>query len=82
MRSPFRLTPWLILLQALVVLREHWVQLEQAERDDVLAMFRRTNGMMHRLTPEERARLFEIAKRLRPLALARKTAFGSRKMLP
>ncbi len=82
MRSPLKLTPWLIALQALVVLREHWVQLDQADRDDVVAIVRRTNGLLHKATAAERSRLVEVAKNLRPFAVARKTAFGSRKLLP
>ncbi len=78
MRGPLKLSPWLMALQGMMVLREQWEELELHEKQAVTGMLSRTRGRLDRLTLDERDQLIAIIKRLRPLTIGRKVVMGSR----
>jgi hypothetical protein len=82
MRGPLKLSPWLVALQGVVVLREHWEELAEHEQQAVAAMFKRTRGRLDRLEAHEREQLIAIVKRLKPLTIGRKVVMGSRRARP
>jgi hypothetical protein len=79
MRRFFRISPWLMLLQGGVVLREHWSEISREDQDLLWQMMKRSKGRRNHLSDHDRAEIVRIAKQLRPITLARKVALGSRK---
>mgnify|MGYP001301425790 CR=1 FL=1 len=79
MRTPFRMAPWLMAAQAAMIVREHWLDLTELERQTVKDVLTRTKGRPHLIAPHEREELLRIAGRLRPLTVARRVALGGRK---
>lgn len=78
MRGPLKLSPWLMALQGMMVLREQWDELAVDEKRAVTTMLSRTRGRLDRLTLAEREQLIQIVKRLKPLTIGRKVVLGSR----
>jgi hypothetical protein len=74
----FKLSPWLVALQVLTILREHWSELTELEQQTVKGLLAKSKGRPDRLAAHERDELIRIAKRLRPLTVGRKVALGSR----
>jgi len=78
MRGPLKLSPWLMALQGLMVLREQWDELAEEEKRTVTAILSRTRGRLDKLEAAERDELKRIVKRLKPLTIGRKVVLGSR----
>ena len=78
MRGPLKLSPWLMALQGLMVLREQWEELAEDEKRTVTASLSRTRGRLDKLEAAERQQLVAIVKRLKPLTIGRKVVMGSR----
>ncbi|HEX7297376.1 MAG TPA: hypothetical protein VF257_00130 [Solirubrobacteraceae bacterium] len=65
-----RLAPWLLLFEVLRAGRDHWHQLDPADRERVAALMRRTRGNPRNVTAADRAELRQLAKRMRVGKLA------------
>ncbi|MEI2703508.1 MAG: hypothetical protein V9E83_14055 [Baekduia sp.] len=76
----FKLSPWLVALQVLTILREHWHELTELEQKTVRELLSKSRGNPARLAAHERDELVRIARRMRPLTVGRKVALGSRKL--
>jgi hypothetical protein len=67
-----KLSPWLLLLQAAVVLRSHWALLDDVDRRELSRIVRKSHGDPRRLTKTERGELLRIVRRLDLLTAGRK----------
>jgi hypothetical protein len=66
-----RALPWTIVLEAGVVLRNHWQKLTPKERERVGYLIRKSKGRVANLSLRERAELKRIAGKIDLGALAR-----------
>jgi hypothetical protein len=60
-----RLAPWLIVFEVLRAAREHWDQLDPADRAQVADLMRRSRGNPRNLTAADREELRALGRRLR-----------------
>ena len=65
---------WAVLLDALVIARDHWEKLTPGERAHVAALVRKSRGRPGNLTPDERRDLRRLAAKLDLPALGRDLA--------
>jgi hypothetical protein len=67
-----KLGPWMLLLQAAVVLRSHWALLDDVDRRELSRIVKKSHGDPRRLTKGERSELLRIVRRLDLLTAGRK----------
>jgi hypothetical protein len=67
-----KLGPWMLLLQAAVVLRSHWSLLDDVDRRELSRIVRKSHGDPRRITKRERSELLRIVRRLDLLTAGRK----------
>jgi hypothetical protein len=63
--------PWVLLLDAAVVVNSHWQELKESERNRVGALIRKSKGDPRNLTKRERDELRKIAGKLDVPGMAR-----------
>jgi predicted deacylase len=64
--------PWMLVLEAAMIAREHWGRLDPRDRTELQRIIRKSKGRPNTLTPNERAELLRIARLLDPLTAGRK----------
>ena len=75
--------PWIVVFEAVVAMRRHWIALPTADRVRLALLVRKSQGIPTRLTREERAEFLAIARRLDLISMARDLApFGRRLRAP
>lgn len=67
-----KLGPWMLLLQAAMVLRAHWGLLDDVDRRELSKIVRKSHGNPMNLTKRERSELLRIVRRLDLLTAGRK----------
>ncbi|MGZ4278585.1 MAG: hypothetical protein ACXVFK_16495 [Solirubrobacteraceae bacterium] len=58
-----KLAPWLIVFEVLRVGRDHWQELDPADRGRATDIMKRSKGDPRRLTPADKRELVELGKR-------------------
>jgi hypothetical protein len=69
-----RALPWLLLGQAVTILRDHWASLSPADRNRLAYLVRQSKGRPINLTVRERAELKNIVQRVDLQSLGRSLA--------
>ncbi|HSS56746.1 MAG TPA: hypothetical protein VLK59_01970 [Solirubrobacteraceae bacterium] len=69
-----RAIPWAVLLEVMVVTREHWERLTPGERAHLTALLRKSRARPGNLTPGERRDVRRLAAKLDLPALGRNLA--------
>ena len=64
--------PWLLLLEAAMVLRTHWGRLDAHDRGELSRIVRASHGNPRNLTQHQRSELLRIMRRLDLLTAGRK----------
>jgi hypothetical protein len=64
--------PWMLLLEAAVIARDHWGRLEARDRRELSRIVRKSHGLPNRLTPSERSELMRLVRLLDPVTAGRK----------
>jgi hypothetical protein len=67
-----KLGPWMLLVQAAVVLRSHWALLDDVDRRELSRIVKKSHGDPRRVTRNERSELARIVRRLDLLTAGRK----------
>jgi hypothetical protein len=67
-----------MVLQAALVAREHWSELDPGERSRLQSLARKSKGRPNNLSAKERAELKDIVKHLDLIGAGRKLAVGRR----
>ena len=67
-----RAVPWMLVLQAAIIAREHWERLNQRDRSELARIVRKSKGRPGNLTPRERSELARIVRLLDPVTAGRK----------
>jgi hypothetical protein len=67
-----KLGPWMLLLQAAMVLRSHWGLLDDVDRRELSRIVKKSHGDPRRITKTERGDLLRIVRRLDLLTAGRK----------
>ncbi len=73
--------PWVMVLQLAMTLRRHWKYLTPAERTQLAALVRKSQGSPAKLTPLERAEVRRLVRKLEPIAIARSVVPIGRKAM-
>jgi hypothetical protein len=66
-----RAMPWVMVLQLAMTLRRHWTYLTPAERAQLGALIKKSQGAPSKLTPSERADVRRLVRKLEPITIAR-----------
>ena len=77
-----RAIPWAVLLELMVIARDHWGKLTAGERAHLSALVRKSRGRPGNLTARERADLRRLAAKLDLPALGRSVAPVARRLRP
>jgi hypothetical protein len=64
--------PWLLLLEAAMVLRTHWDRLDTQDRRELSRIVKKSSGNPRNLTKNERSELLRIMRRLDLVTAGRK----------
>jgi hypothetical protein len=72
--------PWAVLLELMVIARDHWDRLTPGERAHLSALVRKSRGRPGNLTSRERADLRRLAAKLDLPALGRSVAPVARRL--
>jgi hypothetical protein len=70
----FRAIPWILVLATLQVLYEHWKRVEETDRARVTEIVKRSKGLPHKMSLEDRREIIDIAKRQDHISLGRDLA--------
>jgi hypothetical protein len=76
--NPLRRVPLFMVMQAAMVAREHWSELDPGERTRLQALIRKSRGRPNNLSAKERTELKDIVKHLDLIGAGRKVALGGR----
>jgi hypothetical protein len=68
----YKAVPWMLLLEAAVILRSHWALLDDHDRRELARIVRKSHGNPRNLTKAERSELARIVRRLDLLTAGRK----------
>jgi len=60
-----------MVLQLAMTLRRHWKYLSPGERTQLASLLKKSQGKVNRLTPQERAEVRLLVRKLEPIAIAR-----------
>ena len=63
--------PWVMVFELAVTLRRHWKRLEPAERAELAALIKKSQGRPGRLDAGERVRVRRLVAKLEPGQIAR-----------
>jgi hypothetical protein len=77
-----RTIQWAVLLELVVLVRDHWERLTPGERAHLSALVRKSRGRPGNLTPGERRDLRRLAAKLDIPALGRSAAPVARRLRP
>jgi hypothetical protein len=77
-----RAVPWAVLLELLVVTRDHWQKLTPGERAHLAALLRKSRARPGNLTPGERRDVRRLAAKLDLPTLGRNLAPVARRLRP
>jgi hypothetical protein len=73
MRLPGRkAVPWMIMLEAAMLLREHWGRLPNRDRDELRRIVAKSRGRPGNLSARDRQELVRLVRALEPLELGRR----------
>lgn len=75
-----RAIPWAVLLEVMVLTREHWERLTPGERAHLTALLRKSRARPGNLTPAERRDVRRLAAKLDLPALGRNLAPVARRL--
>jgi hypothetical protein len=64
--------PWMLLIDAAMVARSHWSQLDDRDRAELTRIVRKSHGLPNHLTARERSELLRLVRLLDPLTAGRK----------
>jgi hypothetical protein len=64
--------PWLLMLEAAMMLRTHWGRLDDKDRRELARIVKKSHGRPDRLTKNERSELVRIVRRLDLITASRK----------
>jgi hypothetical protein len=68
----YKAVPWLLLLEAAMVLRAHWALLDDNDRRELARIVKKSHGNPRTLTKKERSELARIMRRLDLVTAGRK----------
>jgi hypothetical protein len=77
-----RAIPWAVVLELMVIARDHWDKLTPGERAHLSALVRKSRGRPGNLTARERADLRRLAAKLDLPGLGRSVAPVARRLRP
>jgi hypothetical protein len=63
--------PWVMVFELAVTLRKHWKRLEAAERAELAALIKKSQGRPTRLDASERRQVRRLVAKLEPGQIAR-----------
>lgn len=66
-----RAMPWVMVFELAITLRRHWKRLEAAERAELAALIKKSQGRPGRLDAGERVRVRRLVAKLEPGQIAR-----------
>ena len=69
--SRVRAMPWVMVFELAVTLRRHWKRLEPAERAELAALIKKSQGRPARLDATERRQVRRLVAKLEPGQIAR-----------
>ena len=69
---PKKVVPWMLLIEAAMVLRTHWALLDDVDRRELSRIVRKSHGNPRSLTKGERSELARIVRRLDLITAGRK----------
>lgn len=64
--------PWMLVLEAAMVLRSHWGLLDERDRGELARIVKKSHGNPRNLTKNERSELLRIMRRLDLVTAGRK----------
>jgi hypothetical protein len=64
--------PWMLMLEAAMVARDHWGRLDRRDRSELARIVRKSHGRPGNLTREERSELFRLMRLLDPITAGRR----------
>jgi hypothetical protein len=64
--------PWMLLLEAAMVLRTHWGRLDDRDRRELSRIVKKSHGSPRNLSKDERSELVRIVRRLDLITAGRK----------
>jgi hypothetical protein len=64
--------PWMLLLEAAMIAREHWRFLDERDRRELSRIIGKSKGRPGNLTPRERSELLAIMRKLDPITAGRR----------
>jgi hypothetical protein len=64
--------PWMMLLEAAMVMRTHWSRLDDHDRRELSRIVKKSHGRPDRLTKNDRAELARLVRRLDLITAGRK----------
>jgi hypothetical protein len=64
--------PWMLLLEAALIAREHWGFLEDRERRELTRIVGKSKGRPGNLSSQERSELLRIVRKLEPFTAGRR----------
>jgi len=73
MRVPGRKAiPWMLVLEAAMVARDHWGRLEPDDRRELARIVKRSKGLPQNLTAKDRRELMRLVRALDPVTAGRR----------
>ena len=64
--------PWMLILEAAAVARDHWGRLDSRDRRELSRIVRKSHGRPDHLTKSERSELLRLVRLLDPVTAGRK----------
>jgi hypothetical protein len=64
--------PWMLVLEAAMIAREHWGRLDERDRRELARIVRKSRGRPANLTPDERSELLRLVRLLDLLTAGRR----------
>jgi hypothetical protein len=69
---PKKVVPWMLLIEAAMVLRTHWSLLDEKDRGELSRIVKKSHGNPRNVTKRERSELARIVRRLDLITASRK----------
>jgi hypothetical protein len=64
--------PWMLMLEAAMIMREHWGRLPSRDRDQLRHLVAKSKGRPTNLTADDREELKRLVRALEPMQLGRR----------
>ncbi|MDX6725543.1 MAG: hypothetical protein QOK49_348 [Baekduia sp.] len=64
--------PWMLVLEAAVIARDHWSRLDARDRRELARIVRKSRGLPNHLTSGERSELLRLVRLLDPITAGRR----------